>query len=58
MRHFWAGQDVVVVGVGTGVILKVRNDDNNRAIYDVELDDSTLTPTGWYIARAEELRPQ
>lgn len=57
-KHFYAGQDVVVRGIGTGVVLKVRVDSSNRNIYDVELDDPTLTPNGWFIARAEELEAQ
>lgn len=43
-----------IPGIGTGTVTNVRYDTNGVPIYDIVLDDSEATPTGTYIARAEE----
>lgn len=47
---------VEIPGIGTGVIIRARQDDNGVPIYTVKLDDPHATPTGLYYARAEEFK--
>lgn len=51
------GEWVEVIGIGTGVVQKIRFDDGGvRPIYTIKLDDPELTPDGLFYARREELK--
>ena len=45
------GDLVTIVGIGNGVIFRIRFDDLNRELYTIKMDDGDL-----YVARQEELK--
>lgn len=50
------GDRVEVVGIGFGWVAAIKQDERGEGLYSILLEDSNLTPDGYFLARSGELR--